>query len=129
MIMATKKERAREERKKQRATKAERERRQRILKSKLCCSICGEWVFYTQKRKHLAQNHDLEVGDTHPYFKTVKDIKIAKRDAVIGKQMREQYEKNQLIDRSETYSCGETVSGPPFVRIIYNPVGTNRRKH
>lgn len=127
--MATKKERVRAERQKQKLLKSEKERRQRILKSKLCCSLCGEWIPYTQKRKHLAKNHDLVVEDTRQYFKTVKDIRIQKRDAEIGKQMREQYEKNLLIDKSETYTCGETVSGPPFVRIIYNPVGTNRRKH
>lgn len=127
--MATKKERMRAERQKQKLLNAEKERRQRILNSKLCCTLCGEWVPYTQKRKHLAKNHDLEVEDTRQYFMTIKDIRIQKRDAVIGKQMREQYEKNQLTDRSETYTCGETVSGPPFVRIVYNPVGTNRRKH
>lgn len=129
MIMGTKKDWARIERQKQKATKAERERRQRILKSKLCCTLCGEWVPYTQKHKHLAQIHDIDRDETRQYFKTVNEIRIQKRDAAIGKQMREQYERNRLIDKSETYTCGETVAGPPFVRIIYNPVGTNRRKH
>lgn len=127
--MATKKERARAERQKQKLIKAEKERHQRILNSRLCCTLCGEWIQYPHKRKHLAKNHDLVVEDTRIYFKTIKEIRTQKRDEEIGKQMREQYEKNRLIDKSDSYTCGETVSGPPFVRIIYNPVGTNRRKH
>lgn len=127
--MATRKGKIRAERQKRKAAEAEKKKRDHLLKSHWCCTVCGEWIPYTQKRKHLHGEHDLEVVDTHPYFRSVKDVIQAKRDAVLGKQMRAEYERNLLREEGENYTCGERVSGPPFVHIIYNPVGTNRRKH
>lgn len=127
--MSTKKEKLRAEKQRIKAAKIEKVKRQQILQSRWRCNICGEWIKFSSKCKHLQKIHNIIVEDTSSYFKSAKEIRKERNDAVSGKQMRERYEKNMASADNETFTCGETVSGPPFIHIIYNPVGTNRRKH
>ena len=89
------------------------------------CRLCGEIIKSTKWRRHLIDCH--KVGDNP-----------RRRDFFIGinvdisKAQREWYNPDrQPKSESKKQSdcpCGTVIAGPPRVRIIYNPIFSNKKK-
>lgn len=77
----------------------------------------------------MRTEHNLFPEDIKSYFLNKKAARAEEREERIAKVLKEEFEKTSGKTDSGYYKCGEKVSGGPFVRIIYNAVGTNRRKH
>lgn len=128
---------------KKKLSKAEMKKRLNIINSSYKCTICGSWVKYPSRKRHLRKEHNLCPQDIKSYFlnkKAARDKDKIIREKILNKEFRKdlraEYEKNVAKRESGFtnhdsgfYKCGEKVSGAPFVKIIYNAIGTNRRKH
>lgn len=110
-------------------SKAEKEKRLSIINSSYKCTICGEWIKYPSRKRHLRQKHNIFPEEIKSYFLNKKAVREEEKDKRISKILREEYERISERTDSGYYKCGEKISGGPFVKIIYNAVGTNRRKH
>ncbi|MCX4335260.1 hypothetical protein [Duncaniella muris] len=117
------------EKQKQRISKAEKEKRLNIVNSCCKCTICGAWIKYPSRKRHLRTEHNLFPEDIKSYFLNRKAARAEEREERIAKVIREEFERTSEKTDDGFYKCGEKVAGGPFVRIIYNAVGTNRRKH
>ena len=117
------------EKQKRRIEKAEKEKRLGIINSCYKCTICGAWIKYPSRKVHLRREHNLFPEDIKSYFLSRKAVREEEREKRIAKVLREEFGNNSGINDNGYYKCGEKVSGGPFVKIIYNAVGTNRRKH
>ncbi len=105
----------------------DRKKRENIVNSKYKCSICGELISYYSRRGHLRKFHQIYVEDPNPYFLNKKQI----REKEIEKRWKEYCKELSIPDtqKKDRYRCGEKVNGTPFVRVIYTPIESNRRKH
>jgi len=117
------------EKQKRKISKAEKEKRLNIVNSCYKCTICGAWIKYLSRKRHLRKEHNLFPEDIKLYFLNRKAVRAEKREERIAKVLKEEFERTSENTDNGYYKCGEKVSGGPFVRIIYNAVGTNRRKH
>ncbi|MDE7421397.1 MAG: hypothetical protein K2N35_14455 [Muribaculaceae bacterium] len=117
------------EKQKRRIEKAEKEKRLGIINSCYKCTLCGAWIKYPSRKGHLRREHNLFPEDIKSYFLSRKAVREEEREKRIAKVLREEFGNNSGINDNGYYKCGEKVSGGPFVKIIYNAVGTNRRKH
>lgn len=82
------------------------------------CAICGASVSIAKFRKHLEDTHELnEVVSLSDYFM---------KNHYKSEAHESWYRPNEV---KPDYACGSTVHGAPFVKIVYNPVATNRRRH
>ncbi|MDE6342833.1 MAG: hypothetical protein K2K93_11010 [Muribaculaceae bacterium] len=117
------------ERQRRKIAKAEKEIRLRIINSSYKCTICGAWIKYQLRKRHLRREHNLFPDDIKSYFLDRKAVREEKKEERLSEILRAEYERCSGRAVNGHYKCGERVSGAPFVRIIYNAVGTNRRKH
>ncbi len=116
-----------ERKRKQHWRDEERKKREHIVNSKYKCSICGELISYHSRRGHLRIFHRIFVDDPKPYFLSRKQIREKEREKRWEKYCKELSTPN--TQRKEGYRCGEKVNGAPFVKVIYTPIESNRRKH
>ena len=114
---------------KRKFTKAEKEKRLGIINSCYKCTICGAWIKYPSRKGHLRREHNLFPEDIRSYFLTRKVAREEEREKRIAKVLKDEFSRTMSKANNGFYKCGEKVSGGPFVKIIYNAVGTNRRKH
>lgn len=117
------------EKQKRKITKAANEKRLNIINSCYKCTLCGVWIRYSSRKRHLRKEHNLFPDDVKSYFLNRKAVREEEKEKRIAKVIREEFEKNADRPDNNFYKCGEKVCGAPFVKIIYNAVGTNRRKH
>lgn len=117
------------EKQKRKISKAENEKRLNIINSCYKCTICGTWIKYPSRKRHLKKEHNLFPEDIKSYFLNRKAAKEEEKEKRIAKVLRDEFERTSGQTDNGFYKCGEKVSGGPFVKIIYNAVGTNRRKH
>lgn len=117
------------EKQKQRIAKTEKEKRLNIINSYYKCTVCGAWIRYPSRKRHLGKEHNLFPDDIKSYFLNRKAVREEEKEKRIAKVLREEFEKKSCKPVNNFYKCGEKVSGAPLVKIIYNAVGTNRRKH
>lgn len=117
------------EKQKRKIAKAEKERRLGIINSCYKCTICGAWIKYPARKGHLRREHNLFPEDIKSYFQTRKAVREEEREKRIAKILKEELERTSGRSDTGFCKCGEKVSGGPYVKIIYNAVGTNRRKH
>ncbi|MDE7444858.1 MAG: hypothetical protein K2N15_04030 [Lachnospiraceae bacterium] len=117
------------EKQKKKIANTEKERRLGIINSCYKCTICGVWVRYPARKGHLRKEHNLFPEDIKSYFLTKKAVREEEREKRIAKFLKEELESSPFRSDTGFYKCGEKVSGGPFVKIIYNAVGTNRRRH
>lgn len=86
---------------------------------KKICTICNAEVSSNKCRQHLL-SHNLHNVFVPDYFRPCGHAS--------QKPHRSWYcDTNKKDDSSIT--CGAKINGGPFVKIVYNPVGTNRRKY
>lgn len=117
------------EKQKRRVLKAEKEKRLNIINSSYRCTLCGAWIKYSSRKGHLRKEHNLYPEDVKSYFLSRKSVRDEEREKRIANILREEFERTSGKSDNDYYKCGEKVSGGPVVKIIYNAVGTNRRKH
>ena len=117
------------EKQKRKNAKAEKEKRLGIINSCYKCTICGAWIRYPARKGHLRREHNLFPEDIKSFFLNRKSVREEEREKRIAKILKEESERVSGRSDNGFYKCGEKVSGGPFVKIIYNAVGTNRRKH
>lgn len=118
------------EKQKQRIAKAEKEKRLNIINSSYKCTVCGAWINYPSRKRHLRKEHNLSTEDVRSSFLSRSDVKRQQQESDREKRWTKLVKEiSTSPEERGYYVCGEKVSGAPFVRIIYNAVGTNRRKH
>lgn len=118
------------EKQQQRIAKANKEKRLNIINSSYKCTICGAWVKYPSRKRHLRIEHNLLTKDIRSFFLSKGDVKRKQKERIQERRWKKYIEEiSTPPEERGYYVCGEKVSGGPFVKIIYNAVGTNRRKH
>ena len=68
------------EKQKQRISKAEKEKRLNIVNSCCKCTICGAWIKYPSRKRHLRTEHNLFPEDIKSYFLNRKAARAEERE-------------------------------------------------
>ncbi len=90
------------------------------VKKKCKCNICSKIYPKNVWREHLLLKHrigrNIEFRD---YYISNHDLENQTAKTVT----------NKISLFKKNWRCGDVISGPPPISIIYNAVCTNRRKH
>ena len=85
------------------------------------CRLCGEIMKITKWRKHLEYFHNVGLSPR------MKDFFIGCNTDLETAQ-KQWYNPDKREKAPIDYPCGTIVNGPPKVKIIYNPIFSNRKK-
>lgn len=94
---------------------------------RLKCSLCGKLVHEHDLKFHLKIMHGKhKVENPRAFFLTKTEV-LKARSERIHNQIQKATTRSHLAP--DNIPCGTVINGAPPVKIIYNPVATNRKRH
>ncbi|MDE6295547.1 MAG: hypothetical protein K2M03_05720 [Muribaculaceae bacterium] len=80
-----KKKTRKEKRQEQKVSNKENEKRLNIINSSYKCTVCGAWIKYQSRKKHLRIKHNLFPEDIKSFFLNKKAVREQKKEEILQK--------------------------------------------